>query len=275
MIHDMTISFGGSRIRLVTDMQEIADFVARSHRAMLLEDAEEAARTIELLRTDAGYSFAGQPMELSAPPSAFHDLLRQTILKDFIASRPDLIWLHAGAVQMGDTAVVIAGPSGSGKSTLVTELSKLGWLYLSDEVAPIDSSSMKVLPYPRTPARREPPGRLLEAAEVLQLAASPYELDDSMIGVHPVQVRRIVFPTFSFEAPPAFATITAGEAFLHLTRNAIHTHGDTASDIRALAHLARTLSCHTLTYGNGTDAARILNEAITTLEVAVNQAEMA
>ena len=64
---------------------------------------------------------------------------------------PRLIGLravHAGAVQIGNRALVLPGRSHAGKSSLVAELLRHGAAYLSDEYALIDVSG-RVHPYPR------------------------------------------------------------------------------------------------------------------------------
>jgi hypothetical protein len=65
-----------------------------------------------------------------------------------VAERSPFVFLHAGAVTIGGTVVVIPGSSRSGKSTLVRALLAAGATYLSDEYAVLDGDG-RVLPYPR------------------------------------------------------------------------------------------------------------------------------
>ena len=58
---------------------------------------------------------------------------------------------HAGVLLDGrGEALLIAGPSGFGKTSLTLELLCNGLKFLSDDYAPIDLSTAKVRPYPRT-----------------------------------------------------------------------------------------------------------------------------
>ena len=55
--------------------------------------------------------------------------------------------LHAGALDVGGTAVLLPGASGSGKSTLVAGLARAGLGYLTDELAALDLVDGHLLPY--------------------------------------------------------------------------------------------------------------------------------
>ena len=61
---------------------------------------------------------------------------------------PDLIFIHAGVVTIGEQAVVIPGRSRTGKTTLVAELVRAGATYYSDEFAVVDREGL-IHPYPQ------------------------------------------------------------------------------------------------------------------------------
>lgn len=62
--------------------------------------------------------------------------------------RPDLFFIHSAALKLGDKTILIMGPSGAGKSTTTYALTQHGFVYLSDELSPIDLNTMMVSPYP-------------------------------------------------------------------------------------------------------------------------------
>ncbi|MFZ9015668.1 MAG: hypothetical protein ACO23O_01590 [Ilumatobacteraceae bacterium] len=70
----------------------------------------------------------------------------------------DSIFIHAGAVAIGGTAILLPGRSHVGKSTLVAALVRAGADYLSDEYARIAPDG-SVLPYARPIHLRTPAGR--------------------------------------------------------------------------------------------------------------------
>jgi len=62
--------------------------------------------------------------------------------------RADLFFVHGAALARAERCVIISGESGSGKSSLAWCLSHSGFQYLSDELAPIDPSTLDIEPYP-------------------------------------------------------------------------------------------------------------------------------
>lgn len=78
--------------------------------------------------------------------------LQAELTVDFQKKRPDLLFLHAAAVDIGGKAVLLAAQSGGGKSTTTLALLHRRFGYLSDELSPVDLGSMLVHPYPRAVA---------------------------------------------------------------------------------------------------------------------------
>jgi hypothetical protein len=77
-------------------------------------------------------------------------------------ARPELYFLHAAAVAIGDRVAVLAAPPGTGKSTLTVALLGRGLAYLSDELAPIDVSGLLVFPYAHAVCLKSPPPKPFE-----------------------------------------------------------------------------------------------------------------
>jgi len=68
--------------------------------------------------------------------------LEKDVTVEIQQRRPDLLFMHAAAVEWRGTAVVLAADSGSGKSTTTWALLHHGVRYLSDELAAIDPQGM-------------------------------------------------------------------------------------------------------------------------------------
>lgn len=77
---------------------------------------------------------------------------------------PDLAFIHAGSVAVGERAIVLPGGSFAGKTTLVAELVRRGASYLSDEYAVLDGDGL-VHPY-ATPLSIRPSGATLRSSYV-------------------------------------------------------------------------------------------------------------
>jgi GR25 family glycosyltransferase involved in LPS biosynthesis len=75
----------------------------------------------------------------------------------FAENAKDVLFVHAGAVMIGSTLVIVPGRSGSGKSTLVAEALRHGGVYYSDDYAVIDPDGL-VHPYARRLGLRRPSG---------------------------------------------------------------------------------------------------------------------
>ena len=65
----------------------------------------------------------------------------------------DVLFVHAGVVRHGDTAILIPGSTRSGKSSLVHALVREGAVYYSDEYAVLDREGW-VRPYPKPLSER-------------------------------------------------------------------------------------------------------------------------
>lgn len=174
---DRTVLAGGTRIRVRTDVGEVAEIVepllaalpvserrvcdleVRAERRFFvtLRDGEEAARA-------------------TTPEQAVIDVLHelgQRVINDSVGT----IRLHAGAVERDGRSLLLVGSSGKGKSTLTAALVQRGWGYLTDEVAIIDQVTRGVVPYPKALD--------LEAHSLFLLGI---EAPDQELGAHKAKV---------------------------------------------------------------------------------------
>ena len=75
--------------------------------------------------------------------------LERTVLRHVYRRMPYL-GLHAGAVCRDDRTILLPGVQNSGKSSLTLGLALQGWTLLSDEAAPVDPETSRVVPFPRS-----------------------------------------------------------------------------------------------------------------------------
>ena len=148
------------------------------------------------------------------------DHLRHVIIDRALSDTEPLVVLHAAVVTKGDSCVVLAGPSGAGKTTLALALLEEGWSYLSDDAAPFDPASGRVIPFPK-------PLNLRDAAtwEGLRERWSPPSWPAEPIGGLPIPAsafsRRegsgsipthLVFSSYLPGSPGRLESLSAGEA---------------------------------------------------------------
>jgi hypothetical protein len=156
--------------------------------------------------------------------------------------QPELLFLHAAALEHGGRAWLLAGDSGNGKSTTTWGLLHHGFGYLSDELSAIDLSTLKVRAYPHALCmKRRPPERYPLPADVLDLCET----------IH-VPVRALPAPVFAQPCTPAAVLLVHYRADLGAPSLRLMSHAEAgarlyAVTLNALAHP-----------GHGLDAAILL-----------------
>ena len=122
----------------------------------------------EYLVTDSD----GYERRWSSRPHAVGDLLARFMLGVLArATRRGVYAIHAGAVEYGGRAAVFSGRSGAGKTTLVLNLLQRGFRLLSDELAIVEPSTQRILPYPRSLHIRPGTPDLIRALRPVQRAS--------------------------------------------------------------------------------------------------------
>ena len=90
---------------------------------------------------------SGQAPEYAEDKGIFLYLFEKNMTIALERIRHDLYFIHAAALEYKDKLHLLVAESGGGKSTTSWALLHHGFRYASDELAPVISDSMKVLPY--------------------------------------------------------------------------------------------------------------------------------
>jgi hypothetical protein len=80
----------------------------------------------------AGASVWVQPETEALTSDTIQHLVADHVIPRVLAHRGELV-LHAGAVQLDESVIVLVGESGRGKSTLAASLTRYGWCLLGDD----------------------------------------------------------------------------------------------------------------------------------------------
>jgi hypothetical protein len=141
--------------------------------------------------------------------------------------RKDLLFIHAAALEYNGKAGIIVAPSGSGKSTTSWALLHHGFRYLSDELSPIDLSTMSVFSYPHALClKSDPPESYPLPNNVIRTAATihvPVDFLPAKICEVPVCLAAIFFLKYDPDlSEPTIQQISAAEASARLYSNALN-----------------------------------------------------
>jgi hypothetical protein len=182
--------------------------------------------------------------------------LHHCVIKRFIEVRPDLLWIHAAALQFAGCGIVLVGSSGQGKSTMVDALLNWDCSYFSDEVAPIDSIRVAVLPFPVAPCKRITMGARLPTERIHELAKVPVHVAPGAVGHGPVPISQIYFLCHDTSCSTTrFDLCSPAVAVVELLRNSFNSKGSRGTEVARLCELTSRVNTAYLHYADANEAA--------------------
>jgi hypothetical protein len=200
----------------------------------------------------------GRTLREMPPGSYFLRSFYRQIVCCFIERYRRLVWLHAASAASSQGAVVLPGEWARGKSSLVMALCKLGWSYLSDDIAPLDPSTGTVLPFPATPQVRFSVDRKLRREEMSQVGKVAIALEPNQVAAAPEPLAMIVFPLFSSGAAAELLPISRGRAVGKMLENCLSFVNNENSTIQRLCRIVEKTPTHILRFGDAARAAGLL-----------------
>jgi hypothetical protein len=188
----------------------------------------------------------GQPTKWTTDEGEFLYELEGDVSIAVQRLRRDLYFLHAAVAEVEGRAYLLVAESGGGKSTTLWGLLHHGWRYLSDELAPIDLSSMRVHAYPRAlclkrqPPRGYPlPGATLETPRTFHI---PVEHLPHVSQLQSCPVVAVYFVTHCPGASsPDVRAISAGEAGARLYANTLNQLAHANAGLDAAVRIAKSI----------------------------------
>ncbi|MBN8449183.1 MAG: HprK-related kinase A [Candidatus Accumulibacter sp.] len=145
------------------------------------------------------------------------------------------VLLHAGALALGDGAVIMAAPPGSGKSTLTAAMMLRGFRLLSDEFGVLCPRTGQLWPMLKPLALKNrsidvirdyaeeailgPIYKATRKGDVAHLAPTDDSVDARRLPAHP---RLVIFPSFREGAPLTTRRLPAEDAFARLAFNSFN-----------------------------------------------------
>jgi len=255
------IQFDDCQLLFRSDVPDALEYMAQAFGHMIADRVTNSIGELEFIHIPNGYSIRGSS-ETDYPAVALADLL--PLLKDevrlrFMRARPDLLWMHAGAVERSGVALLLSGPSGHGKSTLTTLLCERGWRLMSDDIAPVRMDVDEVLPFPQSPLRRIHPGHEVDPLQVSYLDREPVSVATEMLRRGAAPIGALVFIEYKGGVPAGLVKIPRGSAAMEMLRNATNFVDHKGAAVGRVAALARRVPAYRLLYGRGADAVALVD----------------
>jgi hypothetical protein len=254
MPHGFGISAFGWRVAILADCESTRAILDRYLFPWLPRSAAEPADADAVFRVlPAGEGFQVRAEDKAVAHSATLETLipqLQSLLDDGLVRRlTGVVAVHAGAVALGGSAVLLPGPSHAGKSTLVAELVRRGCVYFSDEYALIDDLGL-AHPYPRA--------LMLRNGQAQSRPVLPSEWK-ATVGCAPAPVKLVLAVQHAPGSSWNIRRVPQSEMLLMLLKNTPHSISDSTNLTSALLRTSGAAACFAGTRGEAADAAsRIL-----------------
>lgn len=189
--------------------------------------------------------------------------------------RHELYFVHAAALAYKGKGLMLVASSGGGKSTTTWALTHHGFLYLSDELAPIELQAHNILPYPRALSLKNPPPesyplpqRVLRTARTLHV---PSDALPAGIQRTPVSLAAAFFLSYSPEAAsPQVRPMGQAEAAARLFASALNALAHPGEGLDGALDIATRCTCFELV---ANDLARTCSAVTETMEGVINRRE--
>ncbi len=182
---------------------------------------------------------------------------------------------HAAALEVDGAGLLLPGVSGSGKSTLAAALAWSGFGYLSDELVALDLTTGMFVPYPKPISLKAGSfdllGQLGPGAAHGSAAAALWGEREWQVAVgdrsglplgRPCPPRLVLAPRYRPGAPTVVRPMTETEAFFAVAAHAVNPALHGARGTVALAGLAATCLCASITFSDLDDACRAVLELV-------------
>jgi hypothetical protein len=220
-----------------------------------------------------GETVAGSTTVDRLLPSLFWHLNQRAV-----ASLPDHLLLHAGAVAAGSMAILLPAPMESGKTTLTAGLVQRGLDYVTDEAVAIDPATLGIVPYPKPlsidqgswevlPELRPKVSKRLQALHAFQWQVAPDAIRPGCLA-GPCWPGLIVSPLYDPSSPTQLTPISRSQAVVLLAENSFNFRDRGRHLLPVIAAVVRRCECYRLTVNDlPTACAEILRLAGATARV--------
>jgi hypothetical protein len=259
---DLTILNSGFRINTSDDLMN--DVLVQLWEPFL-GNRHPPSLSVNVVRTEDGWGVSeatGEPSMENSPWKALIEI-RNRLVAVALEEAKEILDLHAAVVVRDGSALLLVGDPYAGKTSLAVELTAQGWSLFSDDVAPIESGSGKVLPFPKplgiklrpwsnySRYWKRPPSWAPEDGEAFLVPASSLTARDP----HPASIDYVVVLNFRNGVGGELAELSIAEATTLCGRQVrdVDHH-----KLRLMGRMCRRADCYRLTYDSDHRASEIL-----------------
>jgi hypothetical protein len=166
-------------------------------------------------------------------------------------ARPDLLFVHAAALEKEGAVHLVTGHSGAGKSTTCWGLLHERFRYLSDEIAPIEVETGRVHAYPHALCmKRDPPPTHPVPAGTRRTSRGlhiPIGRDRLAAPDPPPVLKSVLFVEYDPERPePAAHPVGPAEAMARLYPNVLNALAHENHGLSAVSRLSAQIAAYRL-----------------------------
>ena len=171
--------------------------------------------------------------------------------------------LHAGVIEKGGHAVIMAAPPGSGKSTLCAGLVARGWRLLSDELALVSPEDGRLIPLPRPVSLKNDAIDVIrsfapevtigrESADTTKGTVAHMKAPDDSIARADEHARPawVICPKYEKGAPACLEPRSKAQTFMHVIKNAFNYSVLGVRGFQTAAALIDVCDCYDFTYSS-------------------------
>jgi hypothetical protein len=261
------IALGDQQVAIRADSARILNPIAAEFEHMLASAPRKIMHHLSILEHgDGAYALSvrrkGRTILHGLEAELLQHHIRNEIFGSLVSVLANHLWFHAGGVAQNGMAFIFLAPPAHGKSTLVTQLHERGYLYLSDELVPMDPDNLLAVSVPILPSVRKPTVGLLPMDEARDMPKTAKKIQPTVICREPILIKAFVFPRYS-PGVTELNRCSPAETALQLVENCIHFAGGRRQALHSICGMAMRVPAFRLLFQSGDLAADLFVEKMT------------
>jgi hypothetical protein len=251
-------------------MDRRAESLLNSNYGCFKHPIEDAQIGYRITRPSANEGFLiarkGAFPELARNDGDFLYMFEKDLTIELQKLRPDLYFLHAAVLELDGHTLALVAPSGYGKSTTTWGLLHHGFKYLSDELAPLHLTTIRVHPFPHALCLKSvPPDDYPLPKETIYTNCTAHVPTASLPGeatMETMPLEAVFFVRFSSNiSEPVLKRTGRAEAATRLFTNALNPLAHSGEGLDGAIEIASKTHCFELLSSNLTSTCKLIKSS--------------